>query len=742
MAIPHPVLDDRSYSQLRDELIRRIPVYTQEWTDHNPADPGITLIELFAFLGENLLYRFNQIPEATRLQFLKLLQISLRPAEAARGFLQITTKSVDGVLVRKGETAAAGDVIFETQTEVMAFPVSTVTVCKTPVDGPNDKTEADLVATMESVRMALADAGVQIANDRIVPKPDEAEAIYYQNATVEPDGTGEPVDFSRTVDGIIWIAVTADGGITRANLSDKASPCLLNLGYVPDLEAPPAECVLPCRGNGDASSAESIEWQISSGRFLDDAQTKPEYRKLRVRGDSTDGLTRQGVVRIELPREADQFGIFPITDHERAGTGELPPVLDDETEAKILFWLRAFRPNQKRGQDVSGFGKVLFVGANCTNLKQCSPAGMEFLGSGNGQPGQSFSLINRPVLPGSLEIQVEVDSGNWQTWSEVSGFYASDEDSHHYVLDAEAGEVRFGNGLQGAVPQIGQRIRAAAYRTGGGSVGNVAAGAISRLDGVAGITVTNPLPAWGGSDAESIETALDRIPGELRRRDRAVTGSDFRELALMTPGADLGRAECLPRFYPPDGQQNVAGVVTVVIWPRHDPQHPNAPLPNRNQLSLTCNWLDARRLVTTELFVIPPTYRKVAVSVGVKVKAGYGIDAVRLWVELVIRQYLSPVPPYGPEGGGWPLGRRVYGPELEAAALQVEGVEYLEGLQTAGLNEDGTSWNPGPVLLKINEVPELDRIIVVEGGPPDVTDLPGPIVPAEIVPLPVYREEC
>src|ERR1041385_4133266 len=84
MPIPNPILDDRSYQQLRDELVRRIPVYTPEWTDHNASDPGITLIELFAFLGENLLYRFNQIPEATKLAFLNYLKIPLRPPSPAR----------------------------------------------------------------------------------------------------------------------------------------------------------------------------------------------------------------------------------------------------------------------------------------------------------------------------------------------------------------------------------------------------------------------------------------------------------------------------------------------------------------------------------------------------------------------------------------------------------------------------------------------------------------------------------
>ena len=84
MPLPAPILDDRSYQQLRDELIRRIPVYAPEWTDHNASDPGITLIELFAFLGENLLYRFNQIPDATKLAFLRLLQLPADDAASLR----------------------------------------------------------------------------------------------------------------------------------------------------------------------------------------------------------------------------------------------------------------------------------------------------------------------------------------------------------------------------------------------------------------------------------------------------------------------------------------------------------------------------------------------------------------------------------------------------------------------------------------------------------------------------------
>ncbi|MEO1058748.1 MAG: putative baseplate assembly protein, partial [Actinomycetota bacterium] len=92
MALRSPLLDDRSYAQLRDELVARIPVYAPEWTDHQPSDPGITLLELFAYLGENLLYRFNQIPDATKLAFLDLLDVPLRPAQPAGGHVRFSLK--------------------------------------------------------------------------------------------------------------------------------------------------------------------------------------------------------------------------------------------------------------------------------------------------------------------------------------------------------------------------------------------------------------------------------------------------------------------------------------------------------------------------------------------------------------------------------------------------------------------------------------------------------------------------
>jgi len=73
MAIELPNLDDRTYDDLVQEALGMIPTDAPQWTNHNPSDPGITLIELFAYLTEMLLYRQNRVTEANKWMFLQLL---------------------------------------------------------------------------------------------------------------------------------------------------------------------------------------------------------------------------------------------------------------------------------------------------------------------------------------------------------------------------------------------------------------------------------------------------------------------------------------------------------------------------------------------------------------------------------------------------------------------------------------------------------------------------------------------
>jgi Baseplate J-like protein len=84
MTLPTPVLDDRRFQDIVDEAKRLIPRYCPEWTDHNVSDPGIALVELFAWMTEMILYRANQIPDKHYTKFLDLMGLRLFPAAAAQ----------------------------------------------------------------------------------------------------------------------------------------------------------------------------------------------------------------------------------------------------------------------------------------------------------------------------------------------------------------------------------------------------------------------------------------------------------------------------------------------------------------------------------------------------------------------------------------------------------------------------------------------------------------------------------
>ncbi len=84
MALPVPNLDDRRFQDLVDDAKRLVQQRCPEWTDHNVSDPGVTLIETFAWMTDQVLYRLNRVPERNYIKFLELIGVRLFPPTAAR----------------------------------------------------------------------------------------------------------------------------------------------------------------------------------------------------------------------------------------------------------------------------------------------------------------------------------------------------------------------------------------------------------------------------------------------------------------------------------------------------------------------------------------------------------------------------------------------------------------------------------------------------------------------------------
>jgi predicted phage baseplate assembly protein len=709
MALISPILDNRSYQQLRDELVKRITVYAPEWTDHNESDPGIALLELFAYLGESMLFQFNQIPDATRLAFLRLLGVQPRIATTARVMLAVSTELADGVQILKGSEAKGGSVSFETSDEVYAWPLDSIAVGKLPANiGPLTRAETDR-RDDALARMGLSpSAGATFYNTVEVPADPMA-----------PDAT--PLDVSTTLDQSLWIALL---GKPATNLSKLAGRTLfVGVGF--DEAVPPGFDLQQIGPNGSVPYAAAnldaappaMLWQIWNGS----GQTPP-VTPLDVLGDTTGGMVSTGVVKLQLPKT------LPVIDpiQPPAGDASSPPPLTDQKQARrVVGWLQVSRPDGEN----DAIHRVSWVGFNAVGAEQArTVAAAELLGTGTGDADQQYALTKQPVLPGTVRLQVEGVDG-WQDWTEVDSFVRGGPDDLYFSVDYSSGIVQFGSGR---APQIGERIRVLSYRYGGGAAGNAAAGSITAIAGVGGVKVANPMPAAGGADPATLTDAMDQIPADVHRSDRAVIASDFRDLAMRA--GPVARAEPLPLLHPDTPDVNAAGVISVVVFPTEDLRDPAAPLPDHALLREVARYLDERRLVTTELYVIPPTYKPIEVSVGVQVRDGYQVDAVRRWVELILRQYLSPLPPYGPDGGGWPLGRTVRRAELEAVAVQVEGVEYLVGLQLA---EPDSAAPSELVSLQRWEVPKIVNLSVVAGPPlPPGVPIQSPAPTTTPVPLP------
>src|SRR5215218_9802408 len=131
MPLPAPNLDDRTFQDILDEARRLIPQYCPEWTDHNLSDPGITLLELFAWMTDLLLFRLNRVPERNYIKFLDLIGLRLQPARPATADIsfRLTAAQAEDVVIPQG--TEIGTVRTETR-ESISFATDRDLVVRVP----------------------------------------------------------------------------------------------------------------------------------------------------------------------------------------------------------------------------------------------------------------------------------------------------------------------------------------------------------------------------------------------------------------------------------------------------------------------------------------------------------------------------------------------------------------------------------------------------------------------------------
>ena len=193
MPLIPPALDDRSYGDLVQDMLASIPAHTPEWTVQQPGDPGRTLIELFAWLADSILYRANLIPERQRLAFLKLLGLPLQPAAAATGILSVFSDPAKTTAITLAQGAKIpGPVTFETLSELDVLPVTGQVYVKVPLSNSQTTTSMPLLQGLQ-----------QLYNLSAVPAGYTTTPVFANNLA-DPNGVDV---FGATTDQCIWFAL-------------------------------------------------------------------------------------------------------------------------------------------------------------------------------------------------------------------------------------------------------------------------------------------------------------------------------------------------------------------------------------------------------------------------------------------------------------------------------------------------------------------------------------------------------
>ena len=706
MPIRPPALDDRSFEDLVADLVRRIPAHTPEWTTASDGDPGRTMIDLFAWLGDTILYRANLIPERQRLAFLRLLGAGMRPAVPSHGLIQISI----------GDPAAVAPVTLPLHTAVEK-PVPFETLSEATIHAVEAKAFIKRIPTADEdakLRDLLPDLG-ELYGITGTPRGYVATPVFAQSAT------GDPIDLATgTRDHCLWFALLAGNpdpaqiATVREELGGGASNRrrAINIGVAPAIAMPEAFDDIGIRARIPHV------WEICTGGGDGDA-----YLPLEMLADGTMGLTRTGVVRLLLPGKDDMGApTNDVLQQFRAGVGDRPPRIDDPLIAgRLVTWIR-LRPTG--GSPLTSL-RLGWAGVNAVAIEQRRTLGRQTIGQGTGGSDLELSLGAESVEAATLIVDVEEEEG-MRSWRQVADTAAARRDDRVYSLDTEAGTIRFGDGVRGMVPALGRQIQVAQMRTGGGTQGNLPVGTIKAIAAPAGaprLKVAQPLPIGGGSDAESLASAERRVPQLIRNGGRAVTAADYKEQALRTPGVAVGRAEVLERFKPQQRRDNVPGVVTVMVVPQREGVAAPAPRADRPMLESVYAWLDERRPLATELYVVGTDYVPIGVSAAVEIVDATQREAVLEAVSEAIRVHLWALAPGGPDGQGWPLGRAVDDRLLETAIGRVPGVRTVAPVRLFARRPGERRWRPvvedatgrGHITLKRWQLPELAMLAVAEG---------------------------
>jgi predicted phage baseplate assembly protein len=627
MALQAPNLDDRKFQDIVSEARTKIPLYCPRWTDYNLSDPGITLIEIFAWMVDMLLYRLNRVPEKHYIKFMDLIGIRLEPPKPAAVNVTFRLSAV--------------------QPEPVTIPYGTevATVRTETEDAIMFTTNQDFTILLPSLAYALI-------------TPDDSTFTDVMSALKNPD-----------IHTPIFQEVPEENNALYLGYSEELNALTLVLTMQTAIE-----------GIGVDPHHPPLAWEYWDGE-------QERWALLRLESDTTGGLNTNGQVILHVPatiamREINGThacwircrAIKPSPGQRAYGSSPRVRSMVSESIGCTVPASHASRiVNEFLGRSDGTPGqKFQLQNVPLLSREPGETIEVETENEGEFEPWQEV-IDFADSSPTDPHFTCDGVSGEVQFGPSIR--QPSGQEYQYGRVPPSGRRIRFASYRSGGgvIGNVGE-----------GTI-TVLKSSIPYVD-----SVKNFEGAKGGTDAETMDSAKLRAPRVLRANVRAVTNEDFEHLALEA-SPKVARAKCISPGDATDTQNPPPGTVRLLLVPSILDGEGYIPIEQlavpRRVREEVGSYLDERRLLATRMVIDTAQYVPVAVAAQVKAKRGSSHQKVAADIEKRLYQYINPICG-GEDGQGWPFGRSLNLSEIYAALQGIPRVDYIEEVKIFSVDPD------------------------------------------------------
>jgi hypothetical protein len=658
--LPINSLDDELFEDILESAKKMIPNLTDEWLNRSAADPGVTFIELFAWLKEMQQYYLDQISTKNKYKYIKLLGEKREYDNPATAIVTISNVAKEMLLPGKCKFSA-DDIIFETQREENIFPINidrfyTISEQKiVSLSEENWKEQYFIFGNEPKVENAFY---ICFNNGLPTNKNIDITMSIYDNYPIQRNKIVE--DSFYPLGKIQYEYLSVSGWKTIEKIKDKTYGFLesgiVSFTILEEMERDPVQ-------NGYLIRAVLKECNYEVPPIL-------KYVSMNsVKVVQKDTLSE--VIEFDVNDEEIQECILP---NYLGYTGELDVFIkaeDEIFERTYQYDLIMTADSRTVVFDKSKYNEFPLEGKR--NIKICCYSN-EFsykrrIGNGDGFPSVAIDLNLENVFYDDFEILVSknIDENIWEEWTKSEDLLLEGCTSKKYFLDVENQKIIFGDGINGKIPN--GEILITSCSTTFSNDGNVKKYKINNiLWRNSNEKIINYEHAEGGKKALTIEQLFNKTSKNLKKVTRAVTDEDYEYIVKSTPGLMISNAKVIvPEIQDSIFQNDNPNCVYIVAEPYSKNKKQGL---NKAYVKNILSNMEKYRLINTEIEVISAEYIGIDIHGEITVKPYYKDAKER--IENSIKDYF--------EQEEWKFGQGLVYSDLYGIIDTLDCVSYIYSL--------------------------------------------------------------